>query len=207
MNAYEWHVQANAGPAPLWCRLTGPVVAVFAAVARVFDRTGRAHRGRWPTPAWSCVAHAWNAVNRLFGALTPPVVAAAVWVLVAGAAAYGTWRWLAELVDGGYPTWTVVASFVVVVVFVLPLLVLFLIALIANCFLLRPARHVLYGLLQTYFTAGGVRSWETQRRNVIALPVPERITPLSFRAAIEQREVVIAAARRKTKEHLARLGV
>jgi predicted acylesterase/phospholipase RssA len=204
LDAYEWSASRRARRDTACGRWFARLLAPFALTARLLDRTDRRFRGRWPPPPRQWSKRALDAVDGIFGALTPLPVAAVVWCLTAGAAAAGVFSLLTELAAEGYSTWTWIAVLVVAVLLVLPLLALLLIGLLVNAILLKPARGVLYGLLTTYIAFGRSRVWEADRSYVVTLEVPPDITPVGFRSAVEQHEAVIADARRTTLAHLGR---
>jgi hypothetical protein len=77
-----------------------------------------------------------------------------------------------------------------------------LLGVAANFILLRASRRILYGLVTTYVSGPGAPEWATERRNIIALPIPPSVTTLSFEMPAEERQALIASARLKTKAKL-----
>ena len=87
-----------------------------------------------------------------------------------------------------------------------PVLAVFasLLIVAANFFLLRVSRRILYSLVTTYVAGPGAPEWVAAKRNIIALPIPRSVTTLSFQMQAEERQGLIASARRATLTQLTR---
>jgi predicted acylesterase/phospholipase RssA len=207
VDAYEWSRPQRPVRENGWRRGLAALLAPFAAAARLLDRTGDRHRGRWPAFGSRWTRNLGAAIDGTFGALTPPLVALTLWLVIAGGAVAGIARLLAELAQIDSPAWAV-AAWAGAVLVVLPLLVVLLLllslGLMLNSLLLRPARATLYGLVMTYVAAGRSRVWEEDSPYVVTLDVPHEVTTVSFAEAVERRQEIAAAARRTTLAHLER---
>lgn len=73
-----------------------------------------------------------------------------------------------------------------------------LLCVAANFILLRASRRILYGLVTTYVSGTGATEWATERRNIVALPIPPSVTTLSFDMPAKERQALIASARLTT---------
>jgi hypothetical protein len=77
-----------------------------------------------------------------------------------------------------------------------------LLGVAANFILLRASRRILYGLVTTYVSGTGATEWATERRNIVALPIPPRVTTLGFDMPAKERQALIASARLTTEAKL-----
>lgn len=145
--------------------------------------------GRWPLPqsrilerlSATCDGFL-NLVYYLVPAMAFLVIIAVGFAVAAGWVGY--WGWDNR---SGWEPYLAMLGLATIGLLAPPTMVVLGLLLTANLFLLRALRHLLFGLAKTYVAAPGAPEWVCLDKNVVALPVPEAVTMLSFDIGDEDR--------------------
>ena len=181
----------------------------FSLLGRVLEWNSGVDRGRWPTPRSPLARNLVYSINGLLGGTYPLLFAA----LGFGVVAAGAWQVISFLgtdqLTGLQATdWTDIQSYVTrpfavaltSLAVAVAILVVFasLLGFTVNFLLLRASRRILYGLVTTYVAGPGAPGWMTERRNIIALPIPSEVKTLTFDMPIKTRRCLIESAKQAT---------
>ena len=60
-------------------------------------------------------------------------------------------------------------------------------------------------LVTTYISGPGAPEWVTEKKNIVALPIPPGVTTLRFEMHPEERQKLVADAQETTRAKLAKL--
>ena len=211
----EWLEESHgrSGRAGVLEKLGSAALFPFAFFGRRLQENADVRRGRWPTPERSSARHLVEIVDGLLGGIHHWFFgAAAVFVVGVGSAAAINWVVSNQLevlssADWSHPLTYVfrigigyLAFLVVGLAALLPLIALF--GVVANWVLLSASRRMLYGLMSTFVAGSGAAHWVALKPNVVALPIPEDVTTLSFHLTLAQRERVTSMAEDSTHSRL-----
>ncbi len=212
LRAKEWSVERNTEvdeSSGLGSKIGTLLLYPFSLLGRVVEKNSGIERGRWQEPRSPLVRYLVNSVNGLLGGIHPILFGLLAFVVVV----IGAWQVIGgigtdELAALWVTDWTAPLSYVVRTITVglsllaiaIAILVVFasLLGVLANFFLLRASRRVLYGLVTTYIAGPGAPEWMANKQNIIALPIPPTIKTLSFNLKSEEKQKLIESAQLAT---------
>jgi hypothetical protein len=219
VRAREWLSSGGSGaarPTPIGSLVAALALFPFALLGRLVELNGKVERGRWPAPRSPVIRNLLHAMNGLLSGIYPPFFGVFV-VFVVG---LGAWQVTSQLASEQWRVWPAtnwteinswfvrpLSSLLAIVAILIAILATFAVALgtIANYFLLRAARRLIYGVASTYVGGAGAPQWATLRPNVVPLPIPDNIGTLSFDLTPAERRDVIGRARETTLKRVAAL--
>lgn len=212
----EWSKNEHMAstPSSFLSKTLAALVYPFYLLGRLVEWNSGLERGRWPRSRSRFVNNLVQACDGLLGGFHPWLFALVPCVLVA----IGAWQVGGSLATEQFNAifttdWTHPIAYVdrpfsllfALLVVALAILTLFATALgvFASSFLLRASRRILYGLVTTYVAGSGAPHWVIQeKKNIVALPIPEEVGALSFDMGDTQRQGLIDSAERATLEKL-----
>jgi predicted acylesterase/phospholipase RssA len=200
-------------PSGLGSKVGAWMLYPFSLLGRLVNSYSEVEPGRWPAPRSRLARNLVHSVNGLLGGIHPGFLGLLACMVVV----VGAWKvislvyfsldfglsWLKTL---ELPIYKVPAGLLMeivpLMVFAVAVSVLLvfasLLGVAANFILLRASRRILYGLVTTYVSGTGATEWATERRNIVALPIPPSVTTLSFDMPAKERQALIASARLTT---------
>lgn len=219
VRAREWSQDRHTvgiDSSSLWSRVGAWALSPFSLLGRFAEWNSGVGPGRWPSPRLKWVRNLVNSVNGLLAGIHPLLFALLPCVVVA----IGAWEvinffatdqinvlrntdWTDPMAYAIRPAMIVLTLLAIAV----PILVVFasLIGVGANFLLLRTLRRILYGLVATYISGPGAPEWVTEKKNIVALPIPPGVTTLRFEMHPEERQKLVADAQETTRAKLAKL--
>jgi patatin-like phospholipase len=188
----------------------------FSLLGRFLEWNGGVEPGRWPTPRSTVALHLVRSINGLaagiypwlLGILACAIVVIGAWTVIGSVVAdqsraFSATNWRDPMTYVARPL-TILLTVIAVAVSILSVFAS-IVAVSANRLLLRVNRRLLYSLVHTYVAGPGAPEWTAAKENIIQLPIPPKITTLSFDMSPTEREELLRLAREAADARLSQI--